>query len=419
MDIKGKSVLDLFLGYVTYDTQSDASSDTRPSTPGQTALAELLVNQLRMLGLSDAAIDAHGRVIATLEATDDAPDDMPAIGLIAHLDTSPDAPGKGVKPRTVYYIGGDIVLNEKRGVVLSPKMFPELKEYVNDLLVVTDGTTLLGADDKAGIAAIISALAYIRSHRMKHGKVCIAFMPDEEIGRGTDGFDVEKFGCNWAYTVDGGKMGTLEYECFNAAEATVTITGRAIHPGAAKGRMLNALQTAVNFHNHLPVGARPEWTEGYEGFFHLKSLSGGVEKAVMTYLVRDHDRRLFEKKKRLLRSIAHDLRAAGHGKITVRIKDQYYNMCDRTAKFPSVAALAASAIAASGLKPQMPLVRGGTDGARLSFMGLPCPNLFTGGHNFHSVYEFLPVRALKKCRETIVNIVRMACDLIPNPNTDK
>ena len=402
--------VDLFLKYVTFDTQSDAAATSMPSTEGQIVFAKELVGQLLETGLKDVSLDENGYVMASLPANTDDAANVPAIGFIAHLDTSPDMTGRNVKPRIVNYQGGDIVLNEEQRIVLSPAVFPEMNDYTGQDLIVTDGTTLLGADDKAGIAAIVSAMKYLSDHpEIKHGKVCIAFTPDEETGCGANRFDVEKFGCKWAYTVDGGAIGELEYENFNAASALIVIKGRNIHPGYAKNKMQNALQLAVSFHNRLPENERPERTEHYEGFYHLVSLGGTVEEAVLMYIIRDHDRTLFEAKKSLIEKTAQDMRDHMNADITAEIKDQYYNMREKVESRKEIIDIASEAMEACGVKPVIKPVRGGTDGARLSFMGLPCPNIFTGGENFHGLYEYLPVKSLEKSKETIVNIVRLTC----------
>jgi tripeptide aminopeptidase len=397
----------LFLSYTQFDTQSDESSSTMPSTQGQLIFAEAIVKQLQAIGMSDISLDENGYIMATLPANTDAVF-IPVIGFIAHLDTSPDMPGRNVKPCIVCYQGGDIILNEAQNIRLSPEMFPELSDYIGQDLIVTDGTTLLGADDKAGVAAIILAMKYLLEHEeIQHGKVRIAFTPDEEIGRGANRFDVEKFGCVWAYTVDGGAIGELEYENFNAAAAKITIQGNNIHPGYAKNKMRNAIQSAIYFQSQLPENERPEKTEHYEGYYHLSRFDGAVEKSTLTYIIRDHDRRLFEQKKQRLHDIAQQMKETQNADITVEIKDQYYNMREKIEPYPKIIEIACRAMMDCGVRPVIQPIRGGTDGARLSFMGLPCPNLFTGGLNFHSRHEFLPVNSLEKCKETIVNIIKI------------
>ncbi|MDR3309502.1 MAG: peptidase T [Tannerella sp.] len=397
---------DLFLKYVAIDTQSDDSSTTSPTTEGQTLLANAIARDLLAIGLEDISPDDNGYLMATLPAN--IATAAPAIGFIAHLDTSPDMSGCNIRPRIINYQGGDIILNPEQNIVMSPLTFPELNDYVGQELIVTDGTTLLGADDKAGIAAIISAMRYFKQHdEIPHGKVRIAFTPDEEIGRGADHFDVEKFGCKWAYTVDGGAVGELEYENFNAAAALVTIKGSNIHPGYAKDKMQNALQSAVYFHDCLPHDQRPENTEKYEGFYHLTAIKGTVEEATLSYIIRDHDHALFEEKKQLMQDIAQKMRAEMHSDIKVDIKDNYYNMREQIEPHKEIIDIAFEAMQMCGVKPIVQPIRGGTDGARLSFMNLPCPNIFGGGLNFHGRYEFLPVQSLEKSRDTIINIVKL------------
>jgi len=397
--------IDIFLKYVTFDTQSNESSNSMPSTRGQIVFAEEIVKQLQVIGMQDISLDENGYVMATLPANTDYAN-IPTIGFIAHLDTSPDMSGHNVKPRIVDYQGGDIVLNEEQQIVLSPEMFPEMNDYIGQQLIVTDGTTLLGADNKAGIAAIISAMKYLIDHdEIKHGKVRIAFTPDEEIGRGANKFDVEKFGCKWAYTIDGGTIGELEYENFNAASAKITIKGRNIHPGYAKDKMQNAIQSAIYFHNRLPANECPEKTEKYEGFYHLVSFGGTVEEATLSYIIRDHDHELFEKKKNLIIEIAQEMKEAMSANITVNMKDQYYNMREKVEPHKEIVDIAFEAMEKCGVKPIVKPIRGGTDGARLSFMGLPCPNIFAGGINFHGRYEYLSVKSLEKSKDTILNII--------------
>ena len=398
------TITDRFLRYAASDTQSDEQARTMPSTPGQMRFAESLTEELKALGLHDVSLDENGYVMATLPANTSRTD-VPVIGFIAHMDTSPDMSGRDVKPRIVAYAGGDIVLNESLGVVLSPDVFPELNHYVGQELIVTDGTTLLGADDKAGVAAIVSAMEYLLAHpEVEHGTVRIAFTPDEEIGRGADRFDVARFGCFGAYTVDGGEIGELEYENFNAAQAIVTLRGRNIHPGSAKGRMINASLLAMQLNDMLPPAERPEMTEGREGFFHLTEMAGTVEEARLTYIIRDHDRALFEKKKETLREAVRRIHATYPESCTLDMHDQYYNMREVIDRRPELIQWARQAMEAAGVTPIERPIRGGTDGARLSFMGLPCPNLFAGGMNFHGRYEYLPVPSLQKSMETIIHL---------------
>ena len=401
------TVVDRFLKYVTFATQSDEESGITPSTSGQRVFAEALVKELEALGLEEISLDDNSYLMATLPSNME-DKEVPTIGFISHLDTSPDMSGEGVKPRIVSYAGGDIVLNEAENIVLSPRMFPEMEQYIGQDLIVTDGTTLLGADDKAGVAAIISAVAYLKEHpEIKYGKIRIGFTPDEEIGAGADHFDVEKFGCEFAYTVDGGEIGELEYENFNAAAAKVVFSGRNVHPGTAKDKMVNASLLAVEFASMLPADQRPETTEGYEGFFHLTTMVGSVEQAVLQYIVRDHSRELFEQKKQLLEQITAQLNKKYPGIVSLEMHDQYYNMREIVEPKKYIVDLASEAMEAVGVKPQIKPIRGGTDGARLSFMGLPCPNLFTGGHNFHGRYEYIPIPSLQKSMETVVKIAEL------------
>lgn len=401
------TVVDRFLKYVTFATQSDEESGITPSTSGQRVFAEALVKELEALGLEEISLDDNSYLMATLPSNME-DQEVPTIGFISHLDTSPDMSGEGVKPRIVSYAGGDIVLNEAENIVLSPRMFPEMEQYIGQDLIVTDGTTLLGADDKAGVAAIISAVAYLKEHpEIKHGKIRIGFTPDEEIGAGADHFDVEKFGCEFAYTVDGGEIGELEYENFNAAAAKVVFSGRNVHPGTAKDKMVNASLLAVEFASMLPADQRPETTEGYEGFFHLTAMVGSVEQVVLQYIVRDHSRELFEQKKQLLEQITAQLNKKYPGMVSLEMHDQYYNMREIVEPKKYIVDLASEAMEAVGVKPQIKPIRGGTDGARLSFMGLPCPNLFTGGHNFHGRYEYIPIPSLQKSMETVVKIAEL------------
>lgn len=401
------TVVDRFLKYVTFATQSDEESGITPSTSGQRVFAEALVKELEALGLEEISLDDNSYLMATLPSNME-DKEVPTIGFISHLDTSPDMSGEGVKPRIVSYTGGDIVLNETENIVLSPCMFPEMEQYIGQDLIVTDGTTLLGADDKAGVAAIISAVAYLKEHpEIKYGKIRIGFTPDEEIGAGADHFDVEKFGCEFAYTVDGGEIGELEYENFNAAAAKVVFSGRNVHPGTAKDKMVNASLLAVEFASMLPADQRPETTEGYEGFFHLTTMIGSVEQAVLQYIVRDHSHELFEQKKQLLEQITAQLNKKYPGMVSLEMHDQYYNMREIVEPKKYIVDLASEAMEAVGVKPQIKPIRGGTDGARLSFMGLPCPNLFTGGHNFHGRYEYIPIPSLQKSMETVVKIAEL------------
>ena len=403
----GLTVTDRFLKYVTFDTKSSEETGTTPSTPGQRVFAEALVKELEALGLEDISIDEHSYVMATLPANTDS-EETPVIGFIAHLDTSPDMSGKDVNPRIVSYLGGDIILNKEDNVVLSQAMFPELNDYVGQELIVTDGKTLLGADDKAGVAAIMGAMQYLKEHpEIKHGKIRIGFTPDEEIGQGADHFDVAKFGCQWGYTIDGGQIGELEFENFNAAGAKIIFKGLNVHPGYAKDKMVNASLLALDFASWLPSAQRPENTTGYEGFFHLTNMTGSVEEATLSYIVRDHDRNLFEQKKQLLQLLVDRMNGMHPESTRLEIRDQYYNMREVVEPQKHIIDIAFEAMTAVGVKPLVKPIRGGTDGARLSFMGLPCPNIFAGGLNFHGRYEFLPVKSLEKSMETIIKITEL------------
>ena len=400
------TVIDRFLKYVTFETQSSETTGTTPSTPGQRVFAEALVKELEEIGLEDITLDNNSYLMATLPANTQK--QVPVIGFIAHLDTSPDMSGKDVKPRIVSYKGGDIILSAEEKIVLSPLLFPELNDYKEQDIIVTDGRTLLGADDKAGVAAIIAAMKYLKDHpEIEHGKIRIGFTPDEEIGAGADHFDVEKFGCEFAYTIDGGQIGELEFENFNAAGAKILFKGLNVHPGYAKNKMQNASLLAVEFASWLPVAQRPEHTAGYEGFFHLTNMSGTVEEASLSYIIRDHERSLFEEKKELLRSFVKRMNEMHPGSTTLEIRDQYYNMREIVEPKKYIVDLAFDAMKAVGVTPLVKPIRGGTDGARLSFMGLPCPNIFAGGLNFHGRYEFLPVRSLEKSMETIIKITEL------------
>lgn len=401
-------LLERFLKYVAIDTQSDPASGTYPSTHKQFDLLNLLAEEMSAMGLEDVQVDSHGYTTATIPATPGM-ENRPVIGFIAHVDTSPDMNGANVRPQVVAdYDGGDIALGGA-GMVLSPREFPELAKYKGHTLITTDGTTLLGADDKAGVAAIMTAAAHLIAHPgIPHGRIRIGFTPDEEIGRGVDFFDVEAFGAQFAYTIDGGAEGELEYENFNAAEVKVTIHGRNIHPGYAKGKMINALHVAGELDAMLPSGQRPEYTEGYEGFFHLTSLCGTPDGATMEYIVRDHSRAEFEKKKDLVSQVAGLLdRRYGGGTVTLELRDQYYNMREMVEPYPEVIARAGQAMREAGVTPVVKPIRGGTDGARLSYMGLPCPNIFAGGMNFHGRFEYASLDVMEKAVRTIVNLARI------------
>ena len=401
------TLVDRFLDYVKFDTQSDELTNLTPSTPGQMVFAQYLEKELQKMGLEDITLDENGYLMATLPANTDG--DIPVVGFIAHLDTSPDMSGRHVDPHIVKnYDGQDITLNEKEQIVLSPSEFPELRDYVGQDLIVTDGTTLLGADDKAGIAEIISAVAYLQEHpEIKHGKIRIAFNPDEEIGLGAHKFDVEHFGCDFAYTMDGGEIGELEYENFNAAVARITIKGRNVHPGSAKYKMINSIRVATLFTQMLPRWETPEHTEGYEGFYHLVNIEGSVESTTITYIIRDHDRARFESRKREIEHLVNKTNNEYPGCCTAEIKDQYYNMREKIEPVMHIIDIAKQAMYDAGVTPKVLPIRGGTDGAQLSFKGLPCPNIFAGGLNFHGRYEFVPVPSMEKARDVIVHIARL------------
>lgn len=401
------TLVERFLKYVSFDTQSNEETGVTPSTEGQMVFARYLKEELESLGLEDVSLDDNGYLFATLPAN--AGEDIPTIGFIAHLDTSPDMSGKNVRPRIVrQYDGGDIVLCADEQVVLSPSRFPELLAHKGEDLIVTDGHTLLGADDKAGIAEIVSAIAWLKEHpEVKHGKVRIGFNPDEEIGLGAHKFDVEKFGCQWAYTMDGGEIGELEFENFNAASAKILIRGRNVHPGYAKGKMVNSMLVAARFIEMLPVGETPEHTEGYEGFFHLTGMQGDVEQTTLSYIIRDHDRVRFEQRKQLMLQHAAILNAEyGEDTVQVELHDQYYNMRQQIDPVMHIIDIAIHAMQDAGVQPCVRAIRGGTDGAQLSFKGLPCPNIFAGGLNFHGRYEFVPVQSMEKARDVIVEIIK-------------
>ena len=404
------NVTDRFLDFVKFDTQSDELTNMTPSSPGQMEFAKYLKSVLDGMGLEDVELDSNGYLFATLPANMEKP--VPTVGFIAHIDTSPDMSGRHVSPRIVKnYDGGAITLNEKEQIVLSPGEFPELRNYMGEDLIVTDGTTLLGADDKAGVAEIITAVAYLQSHpEIKHGKIRIGFNPDEEIGLGAHKFDVEKFGCEFAYTMDGGAVGELEYENFNGASAKVTIKGRNVHPGYAKHKMVNSIRVANNFIAMLPRWETPEHTEGYEGFYHLVGIEGGVEQTVRSYIIRDHDRARFESRKKEIEHLCRKTNMEFPGCCTVEIKDQYYNMREKIEPVMHVIEIAEQAMRDSGIEPRVQPIRGGTDGAQLSFKGLPCPNIFAGGENFHGRYEYVPVSSMEKAVDVIVNICRIVAD---------
>ena len=402
-------LLERFFDLVSYDTQSSETSDCTPSTPGQMVLAEHLRDVVKEMGLEDITLDENGYLMATLPANTDK--ECPTVGFIAHMDTSPDMSGKDVKPRVVKYEGGDIVLNEEQKIVLSPNDFPEMLDYVGEELVVTDGTTLLGADDKAGIAEILDAVAWLQAHpEVKHGKVRIAFNPDEEIGKGAHKFDVQRFGCDFAYTMDGGELGELEYENFNAAGAKLVFKGRNVHPGSAKNKMINAILVGMAFAKMLPAGETPAHTEGYEGFFHLVGIEGSVEEATLVYIIRDHDRKRFEERKELMKECVEKVNKVYPGCCTLEMNDQYYNMREKIEPVMHIIEIAEKAMREAGVTPKVQPIRGGTDGAQLSFKGLPCPNIFAGGLNFHGRYEFVPVESMKKAAAVVRNICKLVAE---------
>ncbi len=404
------TLVERFFDYISYDTQSDEETNMTPSTPGQMVFVKHLKEELEKMGLEEITLDDNGYLMASLPSNTDKT--VPTVGFIAHVDTAPDMSGKHVNPRIVTdYDGNDIVLNQEQGIVLSPADFPELKDYIGQDLIVTDGTTLLGADDKAGIAEIVTAVAYLQAHpEIKHGKIRIAFNPDEEIGKGAHKFDVERFGCEFAYTMDGGEIGELEYENFNAAYAKVTIKGRNVHPGSAKHKMVNSIRVAANFIEMLPRWETPEHTEGYEGFYHLVGIQGSVEQTVLTYIIRDHDRNRFESRIKEIEHLVRKTNTEYPGSTSVEMGDQYYNMREKIEPVMHIINYAEEAMRMAGVKPKVQPIRGGTDGAQLSFKGLPCPNIFAGGLNFHGRYEFAPVPSMEKASEVIVNICKIVAE---------
>ncbi len=403
-----QKVLEKFLRYINIDTQSNDESTSFPSTEKQWTLANLLVKELKSYGLTDAAADEYGYVMATLPSNVEK--DIPVIGFLAHMDTSPDMPGVNVKPNFVKnYDGSDIIINKEKGLVLSINEFPELKQYIGNTIITTDGNTLLGADDKAGIAEIMTAVEYLTQHpEIKHGTVKIGFTPDEEVGRGVDHFNVEKFGAKYAYTMDGGAIGELEYENFNAAGAKVIVQGRNIHPGYAKDKMINAMLVAMEVNSILPVNERPEFTENYDGFFHLIKMEGTVENAFIQYIIRDHDRAKFERKKFLIQEAVDFInKKYGNEIVKLELKDQYFNMREMVEPVYFIVEKAKLAMEQLGIEPKVVPIRGGTDGSRLSYMGLPCPNIFAGGHNFHGKFEYVPVESMTKATEVILKIIEL------------
>ena len=406
--IDKKHLIDRFIRYVTVDTESDPTSDTTPSTAKQWDLANALVEELKHIGLEDVTIDENAYIMATLPSN--VPHEVPTIGFISHFDTTPDFTGKDVKPQIIEnYDGKDIVLNEAQNIILSPSYFEDLLLYKGQTLITTDGTTLLGADDKAGITEIVSAMEYLVQHpEILHGKIRIGFTPDEEIGRGAHKFDVEKFGAQWAYTMDGSQVGELEYENFNAAGALVSIKGKIVHPGYAKGKMVNSMYIATDYINSLPRLETPEHTQDRQGFFHLYSVKGEVDSTQLQYIIRDHDKEHFEARKKMMLKLADELNSQlGEKCVSVEIKDQYFNMREKIEPVMHIVAIAEKAMEQAGIKPLIKPIRGGTDGSQLSFKGLPCPNIFAGGHNFHGRFEYVPVESIQKAIEVIVNIVQL------------
>lgn len=405
-------IIHRFISYVTIDTESDPNSQTTPSTAKQWNLANKLVEELKAIGLEDVTIDDKAYIMATLPSNVDY--EVPTIGFVSHFDTSPDFSGANVKPQIVEnYNGKDIVLNAEKNIVLSPNYFKDLLLYKGQTIITTDGTTLLGADDKAGITEIVSAMEYLIQHpEIKHGKIRIGFTPDEEIGRGAHHFDVDKFGAQWAYTMDGSQIGELEYENFNAAGAKITFKGKSVHPGYAKGKMINSMLIANDFINELPKGETPQETKGYEGFFHVHHIKGNIEETVLELIIRDHNKKKFEKRKELIQKIAKKFnkkfaKQFGEDIVIAEIKDQYYNMKEKVLPVKHIVDIAEKAMRELNIKPIIKPIRGGTDGSQLSFMGLPCPNIFAGGHNFHGKYEYVPAESIQKATEVIVKIAEL------------
>ena len=403
-------LVERFLNYVKFETTSDENTGVTPSTPTQMVFARALEQELKEMGLSDISLDDNGYLYATLpgNVTDK---QVPTIGFIAHMDTAPDMSGKDVNPRIVDYQGGDIVLNQEQGIVLEVAQFPELNDYVGQQIIVTDGTTLLGADDKAGIAEILAAIEWLQEHpEVKHGDIRVGFNPDEEIGMGAHKFDVEKFGCQWAYTMDGGAVGELEFENFNAASAKVTFKGRNVHPGTAKDKMVNSIRVANDFISMLSRWETPEHTEGYEGFFHMVGIKGTVEETTLNYIIRDHDRKLFEQRKCEIQHLVNRINDTYPGCATVELKDQYYNMREQIEPVMHIIEVAEKAMERAGVKVKVQPIRGVTDGAQLSFKGLPCPNIFAGGMNMHGRYEYVPIPSMEKAMQTVIEICRIVAE---------
>lgn len=407
-----QNIINRFISYVTIDTESDPNSETTPSSFKQFDLANKLVEELKAIGMEDVTIDEHSYVMATLPSNVD--HEVPTIGFVAHFDTTPDFTGANVQPQVVTnYDGGDIILNKEQNIILSPNYFEDLLLYKGQTLITTNGLTLLGADDKAGITEIVTAMEYlVKNPQIKHGKIRICFTPDEEIGRGTVFFDIEKFGADWAYTMDGSQIGELEYENFNAAGVKITFKGKSVHPGYAKGKMINSMLLASNFINELPKGETPEETTGYEGFFHITQLSGNIEKTNVELIIRDHDKKLFEERKKLIQEIIQKINSQysnqfGEDIAILEIKDQYYNMKEKVIPVMHIVDIAEKAMKSLDIEPIIKPIRGGTDGSQLSFKGLPCPNIFAGGHNFHGKYEYVPVESMVKATEVIVKIAEL------------
>lgn len=402
-----EKLIERFLKYVKVETTSEEESKTYPSTPSQMEFQEMLRDELIEIGLEDVDLDANGYLMATLPAN--TKKNVPTIGYVAHVDTSPDFTAKGVNPQRVTYKGKPIVLNKKKNIVLNAREFPSLVNYLNQEIITTDGMTLLGADDKAGVAEIVTAVEELKNNpEIEHGRIRICFTPDEEVGRGADKFDVNKFGANFAYTLDGGPVGELEFENFNAASAKIIIQGRNVHPGTAKNRMKNSMRIAMELNNMLPINERPEYTDGYEGFYHLTEFSGSVDYSKMSYIIRDHDKTEFSRKKDLMIKIVDHLNLKyGTGTLRLTLVDQYYNMREKIEPVMHIVELAQKAMEEVGVSPIIKPIRGGTDGSRLSYMGLPCPNIFAGGHNFHSRYEFIPVKSMEKAVQVIMKIAEL------------
>ena len=406
--IEKQHLINRFVSYVTVDTESDPTSESTPSTAKQWDLANALVEELKSIGMQEVSIDENAYIMATLPSN--SAKKLPIIGFISHFDTSPDFTGANVKPQIIEnYDGNDIILDKEQNIVLSPTYFEDLLLYKGQTLITTDGNTLLGADDKAGITEIISAMEYLINHpEIEHGTIKVGFTPDEEIGRGAHKFEVKKFGADWAYTMDGSQVGELEYENFNAAGAIVTVKGKIVHPGYAKGKMINSMYIATEFINSLPQLETPEHTEGREGFFHLHNMIGAVEETKLQYIIRDHDRSHFEARKNVINKLAEDLNTQyGRDVISIKIKDQYFNMREKIEPVMHILDIAEKAMIEANIKPLVKPIRGGTDGSQLSYMGLPCPNIFAGGHNFHGRYEYVPVESMQKAIEVIVNIAQL------------